>query len=121
MFSINTKHHNKRAVWVDDDLVKVDYGKSAPNACKSRPEAKRVGRVPERYCSFPVPVEPVPVFVGVTDLKVVATQLSVRVYREREVAALASLPGVLTAEQVEQVYGAARHRQAWSQVPRQAK
>ncbi|MEU0677197.1 hypothetical protein ABZ330_30710 [Streptomyces sp. NPDC006172] len=51
-----------------------------------------------------------------TDLKVVATQLSVRVYRERQVAALAPLSGVLTAEQVEQVYGVARHRQAWSQV-----
>ncbi|MFJ5974584.1 hypothetical protein [Streptomyces sp. NPDC093060] len=100
MFSINTKHHDKRAVWVDDDSVKVDYGKPAPNARKSRPEAKRVGRLPERYCSFPVPVEPVPVFVGVTDLKVVATQLSVRVYREREVAGVRSLAGEMTLVRV---------------------
>ncbi|MFG2572316.1 nuclease-related domain-containing protein [Streptomyces sp. NPDC048481] len=120
VFSINTKHHHKRAVWVGDDSVKVDHGKPAPYARKSRAEAKRVARVLERYCGFPVPVEPVLVFVGVTDLKVVATQLSVRVYREREVAALAPLSGVLTVEQVEQVeqvYGVARHRQAWSQVP----
>jgi hypothetical protein len=48
--------------------------------------------------------------------EVVATQLSMRVYREREVAALAPLSGVLTVEQVEQVYGVARRRQAWSQV-----
>lgn len=67
------------------------------------------------YCDFPVPVEPVLVFVGVTDLKVVATQLTVRVYKERQVSALAPLSGVLTVDQVEQVYSVARHRQAWSQ------
>jgi hypothetical protein len=115
VFSINTKHHHKRAVWVGDDSVKVDHGKPAPYARNSRAEAKRVARVLEHYCGFPVPVEPVLVFVGVTDLKVVATQLSVRVYQERQVAALAPLSGVLTAEQVEQVYSVARHRQAWSQ------
>lgn len=97
--------------------MKADHGKPAPYARKSRAEAKRVARVLEHYCGFPVPVESVLVFVGVTDLKVVATQLGVRVYREREAAAPAPLSGVLTAERVEQVYGGARHRQAWSQVP----
>ncbi|MFJ8152529.1 nuclease-related domain-containing protein [Streptomyces sp. NPDC094468] len=114
VFSINTKHHHNRAVWVGDDSVKVDHGKPAPYARKSRSEAKRVARVFERYCAFPVPVEPVLVFVGVTDLKVAATQLSVRVYQERQVAALAPLSGALTADQVEQVYSVARHRRAWS-------
>lgn len=115
VFSINTKHHHNKAVWVGDDAVKVNHGKPAPYVRKSRAEAKRVVRVLERYCGFPVPVEPVLVFVGVTDLKVVATQLGVRVYQERQVAALAPLSGTLTAEQVEQVYSVARHRQAWSQ------
>ncbi|WP_433452518.1 nuclease-related domain-containing protein [Streptomyces sp. CA-142005] len=114
VFSINTKHHDKKAVWVGDDSVKVDHGKPAPYARKSRAEAKRVARVLERYCDFPVPVEPVLVFVGVTDLKVVATQLDVRVYQERQVSALGPLSGVLTADQVERVFGVARHRQAWS-------
>ncbi|MGW7336642.1 nuclease-related domain-containing protein [Streptomyces sp. NPDC054808] len=114
VFSINTKHHHKRAVWVGDDSVIVDHGKPAPYARKSRAEAKRVGRMLERYCDFPVPVEPVLVFVGVTELKVVATQLDVRVYQERQVSALAPLSGVLTADQVEQVYSVARHRQAWN-------
>jgi hypothetical protein len=53
----------------------------------------------ERYCDFPLPVELVLVFVGVTELKVVATQLSVRVYEGRQVAALAPLAGVLTPDQ----------------------
>ncbi|MGQ5639485.1 MULTISPECIES: nuclease-related domain-containing protein [unclassified Streptomyces] len=114
VFTINTKHHHKRAVWVGDDSVKVDHGKPAPYARKSRAEAKRVVRVLEHYCDFPVPVEPVLVFVGVTELKVVATQLDVRVYQERQLSALAPLSGVLTADQVEQVYSVARHRQAWS-------
>ncbi|MEU9363517.1 nuclease-related domain-containing protein [Streptomyces avermitilis] len=89
VFSINTKHHHKKAVWGGDDAVKVDHGKPAPYARKSRAEDKRVVRVLERYCAFPVPVDPVLAFVGVTDLKVVATQLAVRVYGEREVAAQA--------------------------------
>ncbi|MEU7408953.1 nuclease-related domain-containing protein [Streptomyces sp. NPDC042638] len=114
VFSINTKHHDKRAVWVGDDSVKVDHGKPAPYARKSRAEAKRVARVLERYCDFPVPVEPVLVFVGVTELEVVATQLDVRVYQERRLSALAPLSGALTTDQVEQVYSVARHRQAWS-------
>jgi hypothetical protein len=114
VFSINTKYHHKRAVWVGDDSVKVDHGKPAPYARKSRAEANRVVGVLERYCDFPVPVEPVLVFVGVSALKVVATQLSVRVYEERQVAALAPLSGVFTADQVEQVYSVARHRQAWA-------
>ncbi|MCA2200576.1 MULTISPECIES: hypothetical protein [unclassified Streptomyces] len=92
---------------IDDDSVKVDHGKPAPYARKSRAEAKRVARVLERYCDFPVPVEPVLVFVGVTELKVVATQLDVRVYQERQLSALAPLSGVLRADQVEQLYSVA--------------
>ncbi|MGP4090245.1 nuclease-related domain-containing protein [Streptomyces sp. KR55] len=113
VFSVNTKNHPNKAVWVGDDAVKVNNGPPEPYARKSRAEAQRVQRVLERYCGFAVPVEPVLVFVGVTDLKVVATQLTVRVYREREVSALAPLTGMLTTDQVEHIYRVARHRQAW--------
>lgn len=113
VFSINTKNHPNQAVWVGDDAVKVEHGTPRPYPRKSRAEAQRVQRVLERYCGFAVPVQPVLVFVGVTDLKVVATQLAVRVYREREVAALAPLTGVWSVDQVEQIYRVARHRQAW--------
>ncbi|UFR07365.1 NERD domain-containing protein [Streptomyces sp. Go40/10] len=65
VFSINTRHHHKRAVRVGDDFVKVDHGKPEPYARKSRAEASRVARVLERYGDFSVPVEPVLVFVGV--------------------------------------------------------
>jgi integrase len=43
-----------------------------------------------------------------------STWLNAGVDRTEVVAALAPLSGVLTAEQVEQVYSVARHRQAWS-------
>ncbi|WHM30790.1 nuclease-related domain-containing protein [Streptomyces sp. BPPL-273] len=44
VFSINTKYHQGRVVWVGDDSVKVDHGKPAPYARKSRAEARRVAR-----------------------------------------------------------------------------
>ncbi|MFJ7074446.1 nuclease-related domain-containing protein [Streptomyces sp. NPDC098781] len=113
VFSVNTKNHSRKAVWVGDDAVQVNHGRPEPYARKSRAEAKRVQRVLEHYCGFAIPVEPVLVFVGVTDLKVVATQLTVRVYREREVSALAPLNGVLTTDEVERIYAVARHRHAW--------
>ncbi|MGW7050801.1 nuclease-related domain-containing protein [Streptomyces sp. NPDC054887] len=113
VFSINTKHHRNKTVWVGDDSVKVNHGKPQPYARKSRAEADRVRRVLERHCGFQVPVVPVIVFVGVTDLQKVVTLLDVRVYREREVAALGPTAGVLNAEQIEQVYAVARHRMAW--------
>ena len=114
VFTVNTKHHHKKAVWVGDDSVRIDHGKPAPYAGKSRAESRRVTRVLEHFCGFPVPVQPVLVFVGVSEQKVVASQVQVRVYRERQVSALAALSGVLSADQVEQVYSVARHRQAWT-------
>ncbi|MEU3364510.1 nuclease-related domain-containing protein [Streptomyces pseudogriseolus] len=114
VFTVNTKNHPRKAVWVGDDAVRVDRGRPEPYLRKSRAEAKRVQRVLEHHCGFAVPVEPVLVFVGVTDLKVIATQLTVRVYRAREVSALAPLRGVLTKDEVERIYAIARHRRAWS-------
>lgn len=113
VFSVNTKHHPNKTVWVGDHVARVNRGKPKPYPRKSRAEAERVRRVLERYCDFPVPVQPVLVFVGTTDVKVAATQLTVRVYREREVSALAPLPAVLTPIQAEQIYNVARHREAW--------
>ncbi|MET7387163.1 nuclease-related domain-containing protein [Streptomyces sp. NPDC005529] len=113
VFSINTKNHPGKPVWVGDDAVKVDNGDPRPYARTSRSEAERVQRVLGHYCGFPVPVEPVLVFVGITDLKVEATQLKVRVYREREVSALAPLTGIWTLSQVTRIHSVARHRRAW--------
>ncbi|GHB65266.1 hypothetical protein GCM10010347_39030 [Streptomyces cirratus] len=113
VFSINTKNHRDASVWIGDSMAKVNGGPPRPYAAASQAEADFVRRVLGRYCAFEVPVEPVLVFVGVTALNRAATQYTVRVYQEREVAALGPLTGKLTPEQVEQVYTVARHRRVW--------
>ncbi|MBK3571741.1 NERD domain-containing protein [Streptomyces sp. MBT62] len=115
VFSINTKCHQGASVWVGDTMAKVNGGQPAPYARASRAEAAYVQGVLERHCGFPVPVEPVLVFVGVTALHRAATQYTVRIYQEREVSALGPLTGRLTAAQIEQVYAVARHRRVWLQ------
>lgn len=113
VFTVNTKNFRGKSVWVGDDMVKVNHGPPRPYAAKSRAEAKYARSVLERHCPFPVEVEPILVFVGVKELPKAATQLHVRVYREREVAMLGPLTGTLTPEQVDIVYDVARHRRAW--------
>ncbi|MEV6777082.1 nuclease-related domain-containing protein [Streptomyces syringium] len=117
VFTVNTKNFQGKSVWVGDDMVKVDHGPPHPYPAKSRAEATYARGVLERYCPFPVEVEPVLVFVGVEELPKAATQLQVRVYRVREVAALGPLSGRLTPEQVDIVHEVARHRRAWLDSP----
>ncbi|MFG2774517.1 nuclease-related domain-containing protein [Streptomyces sp. NPDC048350] len=114
VFSINTKHHEGKSVWVGDTMARVNRGRPVPYAAASKREADRVQRALERYCGFAVPVKPALVFVGVTELVKAATQLDVHVYRDREVSALGPLNGVLDARQVEQIYEVARHRRTWT-------
>ncbi|MFD3756412.1 nuclease-related domain-containing protein [Streptomyces sp. NPDC058622] len=113
VFTVNTKNFRGRSVWIGDDVVKVDHGPPHPYPAKSRAEAKHARGILERHCPFPVEVEPVLVFVGARDLPKETTQLQVRVYREREVAALGPLTGRLAREQIDLVYAVARHRKAW--------
>ncbi|MFD9521100.1 nuclease-related domain-containing protein [Streptomyces sp. NPDC059979] len=113
VFSINTKNHRGASVWVGDSMAKINGGKPRPYAAASQAEADFVRKVLGRYCAFDVPVEPVLVFVGISSLDRAATQYAVRVYQEREVSALGPLAGKLTPEQVEHVYGVARHRRVW--------
>ncbi len=113
VFTINTKTHRGASVWVGDTMTKVNGGKPQPYAAASRAEADYVRSVLGRHCDFDVPVDPVLVFVGVASLHRAATQYSVRLYKEREVAALGPLAGRLTPEQVESVYAVARHRRVW--------
>ncbi|MGW6023721.1 nuclease-related domain-containing protein [Streptomyces sp. NPDC055099] len=113
VFSINTKRHFGKTVWVGDEMAKVNHGPPQPYARKSKAEAGRVQAVLRRYTDIPVHVQPVIVFVGVTELTKAATQFTVRVYREREVSALGPLSGVLDARQIDELYAVARHRRAW--------
>ncbi|WP_260610286.1 nuclease-related domain-containing protein [Streptomyces sp. WAC06614] len=113
VFAVNTKRHPGASAWVGDDMAKVNGGPPLPYPAASKAEAAHVRRVLERHCGYAVPVDPVLVFVGVESVSSAATRHAVRVYREREVAALGPLSGKLTPDQVERVYAVARHRRAW--------
>ncbi|MFD3868808.1 nuclease-related domain-containing protein [Streptomyces sp. NPDC058623] len=113
VFTVNTKNFGGKSIWVGDDVVKVDHGPAHPYPARSRAEAALARGVLERHCPFPVEVEPVLVFVGAREIPRAAGRSRVRVYREREVAALGPLTGRLAPEQVDIVYAVARHRRAW--------
>ncbi|MGW1890159.1 nuclease-related domain-containing protein [Streptomyces sp. NPDC002004] len=113
VFNINTKTHQGASVWVGDTMARVNGGQPQPYAAASKAEADYIRGVLGRYCDFTVAVDPVLVFVGVASLRRAATQFTVRIYQEREVAALGPLTGKLTPEQVERVYAVARHRRVW--------
>ncbi|MEU5714200.1 nuclease-related domain-containing protein [Streptomyces sp. NPDC020403] len=113
VFAVYTEHHPQARVRIGDGTLRTDDDAPRPYALDSRPGAAAAQAVLEAHCSFPVPVGTVLVFVGVTALEVVATPAGVRVYRDRQVSALAPLTGVLTPTQVEKVYDVARNREAW--------
>lgn len=113
VFTINTKHHRQKRVWVGDTAATVNRGAPQAYVRKSRVEAKRVAGVLEG-AGVRVEVEPVLVFVGAASVEVVPSLLDVRVIRrEREVSALGALGGKLSPAQIEAVYAVARDRRSW--------
>jgi hypothetical protein len=113
VFTINTKNHRGAKVWVGDDSARVNGGDPRPYTRKIRQEAARVNRVLSARCPFPVQTNALLVFVAPADLTRVPTLHDVRVMRDRELAALAPLTGVLTSAQIETVYAVARDRRSW--------
>ncbi|MER6914327.1 nuclease-related domain-containing protein [Streptomyces sp. NPDC000594] len=113
VFSVNTKHHPGRTVRVGDTAATVGQGPPRPYPPKSRAEARRVRVALERHCDFPVPVQPVLVFVGVTALTVDPDVGDLRVYQDRQISALGSLTGTLSPAHVAHLFATARDRRAW--------
>lgn len=114
VFTINTKNFRAKSIWVGDETVKVNHGPARPLVGKSRREAARAARVLSQRCGFPVSVLPILAFVRPAELTVVPTLTDARAIRDRELAALAPLAGVLAPGQVEAVYAAARDRRTWA-------
>jgi hypothetical protein len=119
MVTINTKT-TRTSVWVGEfgivvGRTKVDYLR------KSRAEARRAGTLITRAAGWPVPVQPVIVFVG-------ARRFSTRRGGPADVAVLPSArtlrrwlhkqPGTLDAGQVEAIYAAARRPGTWQRPAR---
>ncbi|MEU1214988.1 nuclease-related domain-containing protein [Streptomyces sp. NPDC005791] len=113
VFAVTTEHRPGTSVRIGDGTLRIDDGDPQPYELDGHPGARRARAALEAYCTFEVPVQTVLVFTGVAALEVAATPSGVRVCRERQVAALAPLTGVLTATQVERVYDVARNGEAW--------
>ncbi|MFE9255588.1 nuclease-related domain-containing protein [Streptomyces sp. NPDC006879] len=113
VFTINTKYVRGSSVWVGDEAAKIRGGEPRPYPRRARAEATRAARTLSAHCGFRVTVQPVLVFVGATNLNKEPTLLDVRVYRERELAALAAADGALSADRIRRIHDIARHRQAW--------
>jgi hypothetical protein len=116
VFTVRTEYHPQQSVRADDDTVRIDDGDPLPYIAECRAEAALVRKVLESYCDFPVRVQPVLVFVDAVSLDVAATQTDVRVYRERQVSALAPLSGELTAREADRVHEVARLAEVWQEV-----
>ncbi|WP_244258115.1 nuclease-related domain-containing protein [Streptomyces sp. Tu 2975] len=116
VFTVRTEYHPQQSVRADDDTVRIDDGDPRPYIAECRAEAALVRKVLASYCDFPVRVQPVLVFVDAASLDVAATQTDVRVYRERQVSALAPLAGELTAHEADRIYDVARLAEVWQEV-----
>ncbi|MFI2778712.1 nuclease-related domain-containing protein [Streptomyces sp. ALB3] len=113
VFTVSTDHRPGAAVRIEDGTLRIGDGAPQPYDLGGGRAARCARAALEAYCAFDVPVQTVLVFTGVTELEVVTAPAGVRVYRERQVSALAPTTGVLTATQVERVYDVARNGAAW--------
>ncbi|WNI18709.1 nuclease-related domain-containing protein [Actinacidiphila sp. ITFR-21] len=113
VFTINTKNHRGAKVWVGDDSARVNGGDPHPYVRKIRREAARVSHVLSERCPFPVQANALLVFVAPATLTKVPTLHDVGVLRDRELAAMTPMTGVLTAAQIETAYAVARDRRSW--------
>ncbi|HEX4060159.1 MAG TPA: nuclease-related domain-containing protein [Streptosporangiaceae bacterium] len=119
LVTVNTKT-TSTSVWVGEfgmvvGKTKVDYLR------KSRAEARRAGALISRAVGWPVPVQPVIVFVG-------ARRFTIRRGGPADVAVLPSAralrrwlrkqPGVLEPGQVDEIYAAARRPGTWQRSPK---
>lgn len=117
VFSVNTKNHSGKSVWVGDSVVRVNHGENHPYPRNSLREAALVKRVLDQGCGFPVAVNPLLVFVRPARLQVANPQGAVRAIDERGLAAFAHLNGVLDSRQKDMVYAVARDSRSWKLAP----
>ncbi len=116
VFSLNAKHHPGSKVWVGGNTFMVN-GQRQPYVRNSRHEALRAGRLLSAVCGFPVSVTGMVVPVGADELTIKAQPQDVHVVNRMRLARwLRDRPQVLSDEQVEAVFAAARRSITWSSV-----
>jgi len=113
VYTLNTKHHRRRRVWVGGDVVLLG-GQYQPYVRNSRHEAARASRLLSAACGFPVPVRGLVVVVG-AHLRVKAQPADVVVLDERGLGRwLREQPVRLDTAALSHVYAAARRASTWT-------
>jgi hypothetical protein len=113
VFSLNTKHHKKAAIWVAGNVFIVN-GQRQPYVYKSRHEARRVGRILSSACGVPVEARGVVVIVNARSFIIKEQPSDVHVVNRRRVRRwLTTQPAVLDEASVERIFEAARRSSTW--------
>lgn len=116
VFTVNTKNHSGRNVWVHTHAFKVS-GHNQHYLRKSRAEAKRAAKLLSAACGFSVPVEPIIVVLS-AKLTVKGQPRDVSVGGPRTICRwLTSRPPVLSPEAIEDIYEHARRDVTWRPRP----
>lgn len=117
VFTLNAKHHPGGKVWVGGDTLMVN-GQRHPYIRNSRHEARRASRLLTAACGFTIMVSGVVVPVGADDVVIKTPPADVHVvYRLRLAAWLRGLPAILTDQQTDTIYEAARRSTTWRSIP----
>lgn len=116
VFTINTKHHPKAAIWVGGDTFMVN-GQRVPYIRNSRFEAGRASRLLSEHVGFPVPVMGLIAVVGARRGFTVKSQPGdggVRVIGRRGVRrVLESQPVRLGLREIDAIHEVARRSSTW--------
>jgi len=113
VLTLNTKHHPGATIWVAGDTFLVN-GHHHPYVRNSRHEAPRAARLLAEASGLPVVAAAVIVPVGVDHLTVKTPPTDVAVVDvTRLTAYLRHLPPVLTEQDIEAIFAAARRSTTW--------
>jgi hypothetical protein len=113
VFTVNTKHHPGAKIWVGGNTFMVN-GRRQPYIRNSRHEAARAAELLTAACGFPVHVEGLVVTVNADDVVVKNAPDGVSVVPRMQVAKWLLRHGdILTPDQCEAIFDAARRSTTW--------
>ncbi|MFC4753609.1 nuclease-related domain-containing protein [Dietzia aurantiaca] len=116
VFTVNTKHHPKAAVWVGGDTVMIN-GRRVPYVRNSRYEATRASRMLAERVGFPVPVTGLIALVGARrgfTIRAQPTDCAVVVVPSRGVGRyLRSRPQRMGLREIDAIHEVARCSDTW--------
>ncbi|KAB7843585.1 nuclease-related domain-containing protein [Streptomyces mobaraensis] len=114
VFAVLVEPTRRAPARADDAVIRVPRERHPrPAVRRARQSAARASLVLTRGCGFPVPVGPVVVLPGATEVHDESERGDVRVLLLRQVTGLRVLGGVLHPDRVDRVHTVARNRRLW--------